>query len=152
MGAAAEETGLLVALVDPLRGGIRIARRGKYPAVWLMRGKEFGTAPFDAHPASPVEVGWIAWQPGDVLVFSTEGFTALLHDQSMAGQRSWLNTTARRTIGADAGQIEFDLMRRPIPRRIREHRAVRLQEGNVKAAMTHPTLLVKVASRRKSAY
>jgi len=43
-------------------------------------------------------------------------------------------------------------MRRPIPRRIREHRAVRLQEGNVKAAMTHPTLLVKVASRRKSAY
>jgi len=112
VGAAAEETGLLVALVDPLRGGIRIARRGKYPAVWLMRGKEFGTAPFDAHPASPVEVGWIAWQPGDVLVFSTEGFTALLHDQSMAGQRSWLNTTARRTIGADAGQIEFDLMRR----------------------------------------
>jgi hypothetical protein len=112
VGAAAEETGLLVALVDPAHGGVRMARRGKYPAVWLMRGKDFAPAPFNGNSGHGVEVGSIAWQSGDVLVLSTEGFTALLDDQSLAGQRSWLNTTARRTIGAEAGLIENDLMRR----------------------------------------
>jgi hypothetical protein len=111
VGAAAEATGLLVALVDPARGGIRLARHGRYPAAWLMRGREFAPANFESSVGG-VEIGSITWQSGDVLVLSTEGFTALLHDQSLAGQRSWLNTTARRTIGAEAGQIEGDLMRR----------------------------------------
>jgi hypothetical protein len=112
VGAAAEATGLLVATLDPARGGIRVARRGKYPAAWLMRGKEFAPVPMDTDPTTGVETGSISWSSGDVLVLSTEGFTALLHDQSLTGQRAWLNTTARHTDGWQAGQIEFDLMRR----------------------------------------
>jgi hypothetical protein len=125
VGAAAEETGLLVSLIDPACGSVRIARRGKYPAVWLMRGKEFAPAAFDSDPQGGVEVGSIAWQSGDVLVLSTEGFTALLDDQSMAGQRHWLNTTARRTVGAEASRIESDLMRRLGGRRGKRLRKLR---------------------------
>jgi hypothetical protein len=77
-----------------------------------MRGKEFAPVPMDTDPTTGVETGSIPWSSGDVLVLSTEGFTALLHDQSLTGQRAWLNTTARRTDGWQAGQIEFDLMRR----------------------------------------
>ena len=110
VGAAADRTGLLLMAVDPATGRVELARRGKFPVVWIMRGKECLSVSMNG--PGPLETGTFDWRGGDAIVVNTEGFAALLSDQSLSGQSDWLRVTARRTAGEPAPRIEQDLTRR----------------------------------------
>ena len=110
VGAAAERTGLLLMIADAAGGQVRMARRGEYPAVWRMRGPECTRVEFVGD--GPVGTAAFPWHPGDSLIAYSEGFPALLSDQSAGGQRHWFEVTAKRTLGAPAGWIEQDLTTR----------------------------------------
>ncbi len=112
VGPAAGNTGLLLLSLDPARGVFHIARRGKFPALWLFRGPEPTAIPLTPANGSAIESGTLDWRPGDALFIHTEGFIDLLDDHSLHGQQRWLRTTAKRTQGYPAGWIEADLTRR----------------------------------------
>ncbi len=125
VGAAAERTGLLLMVVNPAGQEVQIARRGIFPVVWLIRGRECRAIQLERAGADSVECATLAWHPGDVLVAHTEGLTALLDDQSPSGQRRWFETIAKRTQGAEAEAIELNLLARLGGRRRKKLRALR---------------------------
>ena len=112
VGAAAERTGLLLMVLHPAGGEIRIARRGAFPAVWLIRGRDCGAIELVRAGTGSVETATVSWHPGDVLLAHTEGLTDLLDDQSPSGQRRWFEAMAKRTQGQEADRIELDLLSR----------------------------------------
>ncbi len=125
VGAAAERTGLLLMVVHPASGKVQIARRGAFPVVWLIKGRECSAIHLDRDATDSVETATMAWRSGEVLVAHTEGLTALLDDQSPSGQCSWFEAIAKRTQGAEPDRIELELLSRLGGRKRKRLRALR---------------------------
>lgn len=111
LGEVAQRARFAVATIDPQRRTFQAARWGEVPAVWVLRNMMAHPLVFAAgaeglpEAAAPLE-------PGDVLLFHTEGLISALEDQSPTGLRDWFRHLARITRACNAADLHQFLLHR----------------------------------------
>ncbi|MGC4051721.1 MAG: SpoIIE family protein phosphatase [Paludibaculum sp.] len=111
LGEVAQRARFAVATIDPQRRTFQAARWGEVPAVWVLRNLMAHPLSFVDSPDGLPEAA-VPLEPGDMLLFHTEGLVSALEDQSPTGMRDWFRNLARITRACGALDFHNFLLQR----------------------------------------